>query len=42
MFNSASNVVWDQLVLGKFADMRKAGLKNPLMDQIAKEFAGGG
>ncbi len=42
VFNNPSNAMsWDQFVLSEFEDMRKAGLKAPLMDEIAKEFARG-
>jgi tetratricopeptide (TPR) repeat protein len=43
VFDNPSNVMsWDQFVLSEFDDIRKAGLKSPLMDEIAREFAGGG
>jgi len=43
VFGDPSNVMsWDQFVLSEFDDMRKTGLKNSLMDEIAREFAGGG
>jgi tetratricopeptide (TPR) repeat protein len=43
VFDDPSNVMsWDQFVLSEFSDMRKAGLKNPLMDEIARKFAAGG
>ena len=33
---------WEALVLADFADLRKAGLTNPLMDEIEKLFAAAG
>jgi predicted Zn-dependent protease len=30
---------WDVLILGDFAELRKANLSNPLMDEIQKLFA---
>jgi tetratricopeptide (TPR) repeat protein len=33
---------WDTVVLGDFAELRKAGLTHPLMDEIEKRFAAGG
>jgi hypothetical protein len=32
-------MTWEQQVLLDFADLRKAGLTNPLMDEIEKTFA---
>lgn len=34
--------VWQSVVLGDFVEPRKAGLTNPLMDEIEKTFASGG
>ena len=33
---------WEALILADFADLRKAGLSNPLMDEIEKLFAAAG
>jgi hypothetical protein len=33
---------WDTIVLEDFAELRKAGLTHPLMDEIEKQFAAGG
>jgi hypothetical protein len=33
---------WGALILADFADLRKAGLSNPLMDEIEKLFAAAG
>jgi tetratricopeptide (TPR) repeat protein len=33
---------WEAVILDDFAELRKAGLTNPLMDQIEKAFAAGG
>jgi hypothetical protein len=30
--------IWEKAVLDDFAEMRKAGLKHPLMDEIEKMF----
>jgi hypothetical protein len=30
---------WEEIVIGDFADLRKAGLARPLMDEIEKEFS---
>jgi hypothetical protein len=31
---------WETVILGDFAEFRKAGLTHPLMDEIEKQFAG--
>jgi len=33
---------WEALILADFADLRRAGLSNPLMDEIEKLFAAAG
>ena len=33
---------WEAVVLEDFAELRKAGLVHPLMDEIEKTFAAGG
>ena len=33
---------WEVLILTNFADLRKAGLSNPLMDEIEKLFTAAG
>jgi tetratricopeptide (TPR) repeat protein len=33
---------WETVILQDFAELRKAGLEHPLMDEIEKEFSGGG
>ena len=33
---------WETVILDDFADLRKAGLSNPLMDEIEKEFSSQG
>jgi hypothetical protein len=33
---------WDTVVLEDFAELRKAGLTHPLMDEIEKRFTAGG
>jgi hypothetical protein len=33
---------WETVVLEDFADLRKAGLTNPLMDEIEKQFTAAG
>ena len=33
---------WETVVLGDFAEFRKAGLTNPLMDEVEKLFASAG
>ena len=40
--NVAGGKPWPQVILDDFADLRKAGLIHPLMDEIEKEFASGG
>jgi len=35
-------MTWDQFILEEFGALRKAGLTNPLMDEIETQFAGGG
>lgn len=39
--NPSNDMSWDQFVLSEFGDLHKAGLKNPLMDEITKQFGGG-
>jgi hypothetical protein len=39
--NVLSGKPWESLVLEDFAEMRKAGLTHPLMDEIEKGFAAG-
>lgn len=39
VWNQAS---WEDFIKSAFADLRKAGLENPLMDEIEKQFADGG
>jgi hypothetical protein len=38
----ADDKSWDTLILDDFAELRKAGLTSPLMDEIEKRFAAGG
>jgi tetratricopeptide (TPR) repeat protein len=38
----ANQMSWDRFVLAEFAELRQAGLANPLMDEIEKQFANGG
>jgi hypothetical protein len=33
---------WEEVVLADFALLRKSGLGNPLMDEIERQFSGGG
>ena len=33
---------WETIILDDFADLRKAGLTNPLMDEIEKQFTAAG
>jgi hypothetical protein len=33
---------WETTILDDFADLRKAGLTNPLMDEIEKQFTAAG
>jgi len=33
---------WEAIILEDFADLRKAGLTNPLMDEIEKQFTAAG
>ena len=33
---------WETVILGDFAELRKAGLTHPLMDEIEAKFAAGG
>jgi hypothetical protein len=40
--NVLDGKLWDTLVLEDFAELRKAGLHHPLMDEIEKRFAAGG
>ena len=40
--NKPNPTTWDQFILEEFGELRKAGLTNPLMDEIEKQFAGGG
>jgi hypothetical protein len=43
-YRGTKNVVgeksWEAAVLEDFAELRKAGLTHPLMDEIEKQFAG--
>ena len=45
-YRGTKNVVgeksWEASVLEDFAELRKAGLTNPLMDEIERRFAAGG
>jgi hypothetical protein len=38
--NVLSDKSWEAVILKDFAEFRKAGLTNPLMDEIEKQFAG--
>jgi len=38
--HSNKDGLWEKVVLGDFAEFRKAGLTNPLMDEIQTLFAG--
>ena len=40
--NVAADKPWETVVLEDFAELRKAGLTHPLMDEIEKRFAAGG
>jgi TIR domain len=40
--NVYDNKSWQIVVVGFFADLRKAGVQNPLMDEIEKRFQAGG
>lgn len=40
--NVLDGTPWETLTLNDFTEMRKAGLKHPLMDEIEKRFAAGG
>jgi hypothetical protein len=33
---------WETIILDHFADLRKAGLTHPLMDEIKKQFTAAG
>jgi tetratricopeptide (TPR) repeat protein len=40
--NAQNGKPWETIVLEDFAELRKAGLTHPLMDEIEKQFAAGG
>jgi hypothetical protein len=40
--NVFENKSWQAVVVGFFTDLRKAGVQNPLMDEIEKRFQAGG
>jgi tetratricopeptide (TPR) repeat protein len=43
VFGQATNQMsWDHFILAEFTELRQAGLANPLMDEIEKQFSSGG
>jgi len=42
LFDRSRGKPWEALVIEDFAEMQKAGLSHPLMDEIEKRFETGG